>query len=147
MNKKAKIVVLHLKELVYTGIFLVLGIVFVVILVMMFSSKKAEEDSSLYIPGKYTTSLEFNGNTVDVSVVVSSDAITSISLENLEESVSVMYPLMEPALEELSTQILETQSLDNISYGEDNQYTSMVLLNAISNSLGQAKADAESETE
>lgn len=145
MNKKAKIVVLHLKELVYTGIFLVLGIVFVVILVMMFSSKKSDEDSSLYIPGKYTTSLEFNGNTVDVAVVVSSDSITSIALENLEESVSVMYPLMEPALEEISAQILEKQSLDNISYGEDNQYTSMVLLNAISNSLNQAKAEATEE--
>ena len=28
MNKKAKIVVLHMKELVYTGLFLVLGILF-----------------------------------------------------------------------------------------------------------------------
>ena len=64
---------------------------------------------------------------------------TCIDLENLEESVSVMYPLMEPALEELTSQILETQSLDNISYAEDRQYTSMLLLDAIASSLEQAK--------
>ena len=39
MNKKAKIVVLHMKELIYTGLFVILGILFVVILVLMFSSK------------------------------------------------------------------------------------------------------------
>ena len=60
-----------------------------------------------------------------------------------EESVSVMYPLMEPALEELSAQIIETQSLDNISYAEDRQYTSMLLLDAIASSLEQAKNPEE----
>ena len=33
MNKKAKIVVLHMKELLYTGLFLILGILFVVIII------------------------------------------------------------------------------------------------------------------
>jgi len=143
MNKKAKIVVLHLKELVYTGIFLLLGILFVVILVMMFSVKEEPEAAALYTPGKYTTSLELGGNTVDVVVVVDSDSIASISLEHLEESVSAMYPLIEPALEELSAQILKQQSVDNVTYSDDNQYTSMVLLNAISNSLTQAKTAPE----
>ena len=30
MNKKAKIVVLHMKELLYTGLFLILGILLVI---------------------------------------------------------------------------------------------------------------------
>ena len=71
------------------------------------------------------------------------NSITSINLDNLEESVSVMYPLMEPALEELSSQIIETQSLDNISYSEDRQYTSMLLLDAIASSLEQARNPEE----
>ena len=54
-----------------------------------------------------------------------------------------MYPLMEPALDELSAQIIETQSLENITYSDDNKYTSMVLLNAITTSLEQAKASIE----
>ncbi len=145
MNKKAKIVVLHMKELLYTGLFFILGIIFVVIIVLMFSDRNSQSVSnSLYTPGQYTTTLTFNGSVVDVKVTVTEDSITSIHLDNLEESVSVMYPLMEPALEELSAQIIETQSLDNISYAEDRQYTSMLLLDAIASSLEQAKAPKES---
>ncbi len=144
MNKKAKIVVLHMKELIYTGLFLILGILFVVIIVLMFSGKNSESvANSLYTPGQYTTTLTFNGNVVDVKVTVDENSITSINLDNLEESVSVMYPLMEPALEELSAQIIETQSLDNISYAEDRQYTSMLLLDAIASSLEQARNPEE----
>ena len=140
MNKKAKIVVLHMKELIYTGLFLILGILFVVIIVLMFSGKDSESVSNtLYTPGQYTTTLTFNGSVVDVKVTEDETSITSINLDNLEESVSVMYPLMEPALEELSAQIIETQSLDNISYAEDRQYTSMLLLDAIASSLEQAR--------
>lgn len=144
MNKKAKIVVLHMKELIYTGLFLILGILFVVIIVLMFSGKNSETVSnSLYTPGQYTTTLTFNGNAVDVKVTVDENSITAIHLDHLEESISVMYPLMEPALEELSAQIIETQSLDNISYAEDRQYTSMLLLDAIASSLEQARNPME----
>ena len=56
MNKKAKIVVLHMKELIYTGLFLILGILFVVIIVLMFSGKDSESAAgTLYTPGQYTT--------------------------------------------------------------------------------------------
>ena len=140
MNKKAKIVVLHMKELVYTGLFLILGILFTVILIMMFSQKEDSSTSAaLYTPGQYTTTLTFNGNVADVKVTVSENEITSISLENLEEAVCVMYPLLEPSLEELSNQIIATQSLDNISYSSDSQYTSMLLLDAVASSLEQAR--------
>jgi len=145
MNKKAKIVVLHMKELVYTGLFIILGILFVIILVLMFNRKDSESaQNPLYTPGQYTTTLTFNGSVADVKVTVDENSITAIDLDNLEESVSVMYPLMEPALEELTAQILETQSLDNISYADDRQYTSMLLLDAIASSLEQARNPVES---
>lgn len=148
MNKKAKIVVLHMKELIYTGLFLILGILFVVIIVLMFSEKNTQSaQSTLYTPGQYTTTLTLNGSVVDVMVTVDETSITSIDLNHLEESVSVMYPLMEPALEELSAQIIQTQSLDNISYAEDRQYTSMLLLDAIASSLEQAKNPAVSASD
>lgn len=144
MNKKAKIVVLHMKELIYTGLFFLLGILLVVIIILMFSNKNSDTASNtLYTPGQYTTTLTFNGSVAEVKVTVDETSITSITLDNLEESVSVMYPLMEPALEELSAQIIETQSLDNISYAEDRQYTSMLLLDAIASSLDQARHPEE----
>ncbi len=146
MNKKAKIVVLHMKELVYTGLFLILGILLVVIVILMFSAKDSQLTSaSKYIPGQYTTTLSLNGTIMDVKVTVDDAQITAIELEPLEEAVTVMYPLMEPALEELSTQIIENQSLDNISYDKDRQYTSMLLLDAIASSLEQAKNPTSDE--
>lgn len=140
MNKKAKIVVLHMKELIYTGLFLILGILFVVIIILMFSGKNSKLVSNAkYTPGQYTTSLTLNGSVMDVKVTVDETSITAIGLDHLEDSVSVMFPLMEPTLEDLSSQIIETQSLDNISYAEDRQYTSMLLLDAIASSLEQAE--------
>ena len=50
-----------------------------------------------------------------------------------------MYPLMEPALDALSTQICESQSTENITYSEENKYTSMLLLDAINKALDKAR--------
>ena len=138
MNKKAKIVVLHMKELLYTSLFFLLGILLVVIVILMFSGKDSAL-VSVYTPGQYTTTLTLNGNMMDVVVTVDENAITSIELDHLEEALSVMYPLMEPTLEELSAQIIETQSLEDLSYKDDNQYTSLLLLDAIASCLEQAK--------
>ncbi len=144
MRSKTKIIVLHLKELIYTGIFVILGILFLILLLIMFLPNKKTEDSgsaetaAQYLPGKYTTSLLFNDSTVDVEVVVDSNNINAIRLVNLDETVTTMYPLMEPTLEELAGQIVEKQSLAEISYSEDNKYTSMLLLDAIKASLQKA---------
>ena len=50
-----------------------------------------------------------------------------------------MYPLMEPAVQEIASQVCEKQSTDNIAYSEDNPYTSMVILNAVKSALKKAE--------
>lgn len=50
MSGKTKIVVLHMKELIYTGIFAVLGILFVVLLVMMFMPKGDDTGTDTVLP-------------------------------------------------------------------------------------------------
>ena len=52
-----------------------------------------------------------------------------------------MYPLMEPALESISAQIYEKQSLEDIAYDENNQYTTEVLLSAIDEALDKARVE------
>ena len=47
MHSKTKIVVLHMKELIYTGIFVLLGILFIVLLVMMFVPDKKQKKVDL----------------------------------------------------------------------------------------------------
>ena len=69
------------------------------------------------------------------------NCVQSVSMVNLDETVETMYPLMEPALESISAQIYETQSLDNITYEANNQYTTEVLLMAIEDALNQAKVE------
>ena len=165
MRSKTKIVVLHLKELIYTGIFAVLGILFIVLLVIMFvpHNKKPEKPASprgtgavsgneapadsrdgtksietSYIPGVYTTSLVLSDHTVDVEVIVEHDCVTSIRLVDLDEAVTTMYPLLEPVTQSIAGQIYEKQSLEGITYADENKYTSLVLLQAIQAALEKA---------
>ena len=152
MSSKKKIIVLHLKELIYTGIYIILDILFLILMALMFlPGKKGEkpvfsDDVVRYVPGKYTTSLQIGSAGVDVEVVVDDSCITSIRLVNLSEAVTTMYPLMEPCLESIADQVCETQSLEGITWPEENQYTSQLLLEAISAALQKA-AVAESETQ
>ena len=48
MSSKTKIIVLHLKELLYTGIFLLLAILFIVLLAIMFLPEHKKEARNLY---------------------------------------------------------------------------------------------------
>ncbi len=50
MSSKTKIVVLHLKELIYTGIFVVLGILFIILLFIMFRSDKETPEETPKAP-------------------------------------------------------------------------------------------------
>ena len=154
MSAKTKIVVLHMKELIYTGIFAVLGILFVILLIVMFlpdkenpasprptpeSPKSTETASdSLYIPGIYTTELVLGDQTINVEVIVSDSMITSIRMVNLNDAVTTMYPLLEPTFESICEQVYTLQSLENITYSADNKYTSLVLLEVIRNCLDKA---------
>lgn len=145
MSSKTKIVVLHLKELIYTGVFAVLGILFLILLLIMFlPGKSSAPDSqdgadSRFLPGKYTTSVILGSQAVDVEVVVDANNINSIRLVNLDEAVATMYPLMEPALNDLAAQICKQQSMEDLTYSEDNKYTAQVLMEAISSALSKAE--------
>lgn len=141
MSAKTKIVVLHMKELIYTVVFVVLGILLVLLMIYMFLPGKKEETSETmkYVAGVYTSSITFQDSTVDVEVVVDSNHINSISLKNLNDTIATMYPLMEPAIENISEQVCAAQSTDYVTYADGNQYTSMVLLNAVKDALAKAE--------
>lgn len=145
MSSKTKIVVLHMKEIIYTAIFLVLAILMITLLVIMFGPEKEKATSATadagpdrYVAGVYSTSIELNDNSFDVQVTVDTNHINSIELVNLSKTTTAMYPLMEPALESIASQIYSSQSTENITYEEDNKYTSMLLLEAIRSALAKA---------
>ena len=107
MGTQTKIVVLKAKEILYTVIFILLGIVFLVLLFQMFGKDKVTETSatSKYQPGIYSSTITLGENTLNVAVTVDSETITGVSIENLNETVTTMYPLLEPALEEINNKI------------------------------------------
>ncbi len=142
MSAKTKIIVLHMKEVIYTAIFAGLGILILVLVLFMFlpgKEREKSEETMKYTAGVYTSSLLFNDSTLEVQVIVDRNRIQSISLVNLDETVETMYPLVRPALKEVADQVIKKQSVDNISYNNDNQYTSIMLLNAVENALNKAE--------
>ncbi|MEF9940997.1 MAG: hypothetical protein RR681_07750 [Lachnospiraceae bacterium] len=140
MSSKTKLIVLHMKEIIYTTIFVILGILLILLLIMMFFSGRKEEvhGHKDYIPGVYTSTVTLNNTTLEVEVVVDKTHINSIRFVNLDETITTMYPLIQPAIEEISTQVYKQQSLENITYAKENAYTSQILVNAIDEALKKA---------
>ena len=142
MSAKTKIVVLRMKNLILTGVLIGIAILilFMIIRVMVSGKKSTVETMapSLYVPGVYSSSVLLNGSSFDVQVTVDDNYITAVNLVNLDETIETMYPLIPSAMNELSTQIIDNQSIDNITFSQGNQYTSTVLLSAIKDALAKA---------
>ena len=132
-----------MKEVIYTAIFLVLLIILGILVFFMFGSGKSSQVSSMgtsrYTPGIYRSSLSLNNNTFDVEVTVDADRISSIHLTNLSETTAAMFPLIEPALDSLASQIYSSQSLENLDYPSDQKYTSAMLIEAIRKAVEKAE--------
>ena len=169
MSANTKIVVLRRKELLYTGIFAALGVLFIILLLMLLlpgkdtdasygtpdstdgtaaempdnvadvSTGAVADTGNTYIPGIYTTELILGNETVNVEVIVSDHAITSVSLADPSETLTTMYPLLESTMESLNDQLCEMQDPEQITYSAETRYTSLVLLEAVKASLEKAK--------
>lgn len=162
MSANTKIVVLKMKELIYTAIFVGLAILLVAIGWAMFQGGDSNSEGKQnhqtapsshglptdvdtsantdihYIPGIYTASLPLSNQSVDVEVIVDTNQIKSIRLVDLQESVAAMYPLMEPTMNTLQSQILTSQSIDGVTYDAGSKYTAYVLLQAVQSALEKA---------
>ena len=142
MSAKTKFVGLRMKNLILTGVLIGIAILilFMIISVMVSGKKSTVETMapSLYVPGVYSSSVLLNGSSFDVQVTVDDNYITAVNLVNLDETIETMYPLIPSSMNELSTQIIDNQSIDNITFSQGNQYTSTVLLSAIKDALAKA---------
>ena len=98
----------------------------------------AAATTDTYVPGIYSSTLQLGSSTVELQIAVDKNRINSINLINIDESVATLYPLMSPTLDNLAEVIIAEQSLENISYNDENRYTSMLLMQAISDTLDKA---------
>lgn len=141
MSSKTKIVVLRMKEIIYTAIFIGLGILLILLLLFMFRPKKeavASNSDVHYIPGVYSATLTLGSEEINIEVAVDADRINAITMVPLSDAVTTMYPLMEPSLEQITKQICQDQSLDQITYPYESRYTSQVLMHTIEKALNKA---------
>ncbi len=142
MSAKTKIVVLRMKELIYTAVFLGLAVVLITLFLIMFRPRQdpaSSSQSAAYIPGVYTSSMTLGGQSLNVEVTVNADQIQSVSFVSLDEAVTTMYPLMQPVMDDLAWQIVQNQSTENLSYSQETRYTSQSLIGAIDRALDKAK--------
>lgn len=143
MNRNPKILVLKRKELSLAALILILGVLFILLILALsgHNKKKQETDSAcaVYQPGMYSTFVCLGDNTFEIQVYVDETMINDIRLVNLNDTVSTLYPLMEPTFDDLASQILAEQSTYNLSYSEESRYTSLVLIDAIDASLSKAQ--------
>lgn len=141
MSSRTKIVVLHMKEIIYTVIFAVLAILLILLLVFMFfpGDKKENGSSGKYKAGVYTSSLTLNNTDLEVEVSVDDSGISSIRFTNMDETTAAMLPLAQPAMEDIAEQICQSQSLDNLEFSADSAYTSQVNVDAVREALKKAE--------
>ena len=141
MSSKTKIVVLHMKEIIYTVIFAVLAIVLILLLIFMFRPGLlyGSTTKEIYTPGIYTSDITLNNTALEVEVTVDETHINSIRFTNLNDSITTMYPFIEPAIEDIAEQVYKKQSLENIQYSSDTPYTSQLIVQAIENALKKAE--------
>lgn len=141
MSSKTKIVVLRMKEIIYTAVFIGFGIFLILLLVIMFRPKKdtpASAKGAIYHPGVYSSALHLGSQEVNIEVTVDAVEITGVTLVPLSDSVSAMYPLVAPSAKNLSGQICATQSLKNLTYPQESKYTSQALIHAVERALAKA---------
>lgn len=140
MSSKTKIVVLHMKEIIYTTVFAILAVVLILLLIFMFLPKDRKEalEENKYTPGVYTSSVTLGNTALEVEVTVDESHINSIRFSNLDEAIATMYPLIQPAIEDIAEQVYDRQSLEDIEYSSENPYTSQVIINAIDEALKKA---------
>ena len=143
MSSKTKIVVFKAKELIYTGIFILLGILLILLLIFMFAPSKESteksEQTSGYIEGVYSSPLTLGDSELELQVTVKNGKPQSAALKHLDKTVKTMYPLVEPSLKEINKQLPKVESIDDIKFDDQSQYTNTILKQAIKNALEKAQ--------
>ncbi|MBQ9768280.1 MAG: hypothetical protein IJW37_09290 [Lachnospiraceae bacterium] len=143
---KTRIIVLKLKKLLRIAVPVAIVLVLFLLLLLFFSPTGGDENSGetvtpgtvAYRAGVYTSVLELNDSLLNLEVVVDENHINSVRLVNLDEATAAMYPLMEPAVADISAQLAAGTALSDIALSESSKYTQTLLLDSIRSTLEKA---------
>lgn len=148
--QKTRIVVIRMKEIIYTSIFIGIGILLIILLVFVLkpkTEKQNDQTSARFNAGVYTSTLSLNNTALNLEVTIDPDRITSIRLINIDDTITTMFPLLKPALSDLESQIIEKQGTADIKMSDDSRYTQTLLLNEIDAIINEASINQEATPE
>lgn len=153
---RTRIVIFQMKEIIYTAVFVGLGILLLVLLFFMFwpgkekgnnstsssaissLKKSASTDSDKYIAGVYNSELTLGESKINLRVSLDKDRVKSVEIVNLKESVETMYPLIKPAVKEISDQLAQDIAPDQVVLSDDSPYTSQLILDTVCQVMNEA---------
>ncbi|MBQ7758833.1 FMN-binding protein [Anaerotignum sp.] len=133
-----KFVVVKAKELIKTAIFAVLGVIIIVGLITFFLNMGKDEGTGQYRDGTYYGEMNVGDETAEIAVKIEDGEIADISMEEPTETVSVFYPLLETAAEEVGQAVVASQSL-TVEVDPENTHTSQLVLDAVAECLAEAE--------
>lgn len=141
---KTKIIILKSKEILSTAILLIFAILLIVLLIFVFGSKKeaakVTTSNKIYNAGTYSAQISLNNTALNLQVTVDPDRIKAIDLINIDESVTTMFPLLAPSLENIKSQIINEQvDIENIQLSDESRYTQTLLIESLKTILDKAK--------
>lgn len=142
---RTRIVIVQMKEIIYTAIFAGLGILLLVILFFMFwpdgkdekTSHTENETPAIYDAGVYNSEITIGDSVINLQVTLDKDHVKSVEMTNLDDTVSAMYPLMQPSVEAISNQLAAGVSIDEVVLSEDGQYTEKMILSEVDKVLDE----------
>ena len=97
------------------------------------------KSAGLYRDGTYEAELPLGQGTASVSVEIRDGRIADVTVTDDAETVSVMYPMVEDAAEEVAQQVVQNQSVENITVADTHTYSAQAVLDAVSACLEDAE--------
>ena len=67
------------------------------------------------------------------------DRVKSVKVVNLDDSVSAMYPLMKPSVNNISKQLASGVSVDEVVLSKESQYTEKLVLEKVKDVMKENK--------
>lgn len=135
-----KFVVVKMRELLKTAVFAVLGVIILVGLITFFLRMGSGEDTGQYKDGTYEAAVQLGTEQAVVSVEINGGRIAQVQMQEMAESVAVMYPMVENTMDEIAAQVIQNQSAAQVDVSSQQTYSAQVLLDAVAQCLAQAEA-------
>ncbi len=134
---KTRFMVIKFKELIKTAIFAILGTILIIAIIYFLIPHN--ENTSTYVPGVYTSSIDVNNENLNIELTVDKTEIKSVKLIHTAETIPVFYPLFESTAEYIGDEVVKLQDISKVTVPKEAEITGNLIIDAIEKTLAQAK--------